>query len=387
MSIASQLPFDVLSHIFEAYYLGYVRKDDLVAWVPTVYCGLDSASLVCRSWRKPSQRILFRRVYLEAKGIDSFFQAIKASQYLRNSVRILYFETSESTREKVVHDIRTPDIIFSIISLLGPTLHHLAIPSTHHLDDFSLVTFTQLRTLDSCFSSHRPLDLHLQAPSLTSFSSSLFSTSLQRQDESLDLYPIRLIGPTRLTTLSLTTYRATSDLLSLISSVGSTLINLSVYFELGFDQLEGARSLLTTVETLKRFRYHANTDPEIVPGCLVLESILPKLQTLEVLSVLSHSISSDILHKLPRSMKYLEVVYHFPTLSIEDLTHPLQDSSFKSSLETIAIVIDDEQIDEYDYEVNIDFPSTRKTELEISDEEIGTYELFHLCEFSIFFYF
>lgn len=86
-------------------------------------------------------------------------------------------------------------------------------------------------------------------------------------------------------------------------------------------------------------------------------------------------------------MKFLEVKYHFPTLSIEDLTHPLQDPSFKSSLETIVIVMDDDQIEEYDYDVNIELPSTRIIDLEFSEVETGTYYLFQLCKFSTFVYY
>lgn len=218
MSITSKLPFDVLSQIFNHCEPEYFVVYDVSSWSSTDVCGLDKASLVCRSWKNPAQRILFRRVcLLEPMECNSFLYAIRGSDYLRKSVRIVHFGPSERTREKNFQDVNAPDTIFSIIKLLGPTLYHLTIPTTYHLDEFHAVNVDRLKSLDSCFSSYRPLDLQLPS-SLASFSSSLNLTSSRRY-EALNNLSIRIIGPNRLTTLGVTTSRATTDLFGLISSV------------------------------------------------------------------------------------------------------------------------------------------------------------------------
>lgn len=390
MSIAS-FPFDVLINIFE---LEVARKDPRSAaflhWAPTHKgTGFAGYSLVCRAWRLPAQGILFRRVLLTPEKADKFYAAIKNNEFLRKCVRNLHFlkATEGATRSSTV-----PESCTSIIKLLGPTLLYLTLPRLLNLQDFPYSTFSQLVSLDANIVATKPPKATQSYSYRDPDDSDDYYSGEEDEDLDFDIYGEDFVskndnnftplhqGSIRLTTLTLTTVRPSSEFLNIISSVGSTLINLSLYFQHSINFEQGVTTFATTYKTLRRFRYHYNS--EFTTPSRLLEYIVPRFKKLEVLSTYGDMIPSNILGIMPATLKYLEIDDIEGYVNLTALVEPLRITPSTSKILTLKkiVIINEEREDmTYEYRSDIKFLKTKKVSVDIVGKEIEQSAFFKLC--------
>lgn len=111
MTPIDSLPYEILLQIFESVADLQYREGSgevgggLESWRRTDESGLgETAALVCKSWRKPAQDILFRRIFIEGTSssqITSLLWVANNKPRLLDQVRCLHLGTIEQTIKKV----------------------------------------------------------------------------------------------------------------------------------------------------------------------------------------------------------------------------------------------------------------------------------------------
>lgn len=273
--------------------------------------------------------------------------------YLRESVRALYFSGPEQRYNRLSMNHHSLESRL-IVSFLGPTLLHLTLPKAFNLESFEYDTFEQLVNLDAVFHSSKPpsspksrYHVYTQSEDEESSHGEDLDHELYEEDY-VSRHDINLRNQLplsiRLSTLTLSTKRPSSEFLNIISSVGSTLINLSLYFLHPINYKEGVEAFSTTFSTLRRFRYHYYS--AVGTPSRLLESILPKFRQLEVFSIYSDNIPRNLLVTLPVSVKHLEIEEdEGDDLNLSKFIEPLRNSSSRDKLSSLKkLVIADEKI-------------------------------------------
>lgn len=385
MSTASNLPFEVLDQIFKYCCSKSTTPHASVSWLPTNSSELLASALVCRNWRLPAQGRLFRRVLLPFERISTFYIVIANNEYLRESVKAVYL------LDQILRgNWGSPS---SIVKLLGPTVLHLTLPKTLNLQDLPYSSYARLVDLEAYFYSPKPPCSPKSWPDY--YGDDEYEDDSHGEDLDHEIYdedyvlkldsefiPL-LPGSIRLTTLILTTKRPSSEFLDIISSVGPTLINLSLYFQHPINYKKGLIAFPTTFNTLRRFRYHYNSPLES-PSRL-LESILPQFKKLQVLSIYSENILPNFIDIIPKTLIHLEI-NDSHDLRLPDLIKPLRipgRSPKLSLLRKLVIIKKANEYDLWDLKPEINVLKKWKITFQFAPQAETNRELFQLCKYPL----
>lgn len=312
-----------------------------------VEAGLRAASLVCKAWRYPAQRQLFKDISVpepEENGLERFKEFLDSNPHHAKSIKYLRFFGGGFDCEPV----DTKEV--KVVVALCPNLITLDIPSVSS-NELDFTANPRIEVIQLTYDGY--------VTNVFTFPASLNTLIIKALCEgSVFVKPPQFLGSATITTLVMHSTMDPPLCVAIIAQLGAGLLNLE--FELDWDTLsitEADSIFHNTFDNLLRLSISINTseDPKFY------NRILPKFKKLAVLSLpdqMPHG-NIQIFKCLPSTLNLIEfqVSRSLVPKSVKLLFKPLLDHKLALSLRSITFICHE--------------PLTEKEEIRISQKFLG----------------